>query len=236
MRILPDANALTWAAAEYMVALAANQERFTIALAGGATPRALYQLLAADPFATALDWSRVHLFWGDERCVPPDHPDSNYRMLSETLIGRVPLPTGNIHRILGELEPSKGAYDYEKSMADFFENRPQFDLVLLGMGDDGHTASLFPYTSALAETSRWAVATEVNNAIRWRITLTLPVLNTARRVLFLVSGSGKAARLRDVLQGPLDPQRMPAQLIQPLSGEILWMVDAAAAELLTPSD
>ncbi len=232
LRRFPDAQALAQGATETIVELARGHDRFTIALSGGSTPRALYSRLAASPLAESLDWSRIHLFWGDERCVPPDHPDSNYRMASETLISQVPLLPANIHRIAGERPPQEGAAAYEQELRAFFGGLPHFDLVLLGMGDDGHTASLFPHTLALHEISRWVVPNHAPSPPHKRLTLTAPVLNAADTILFLVSGTSKAAPLREVLHGTPDPQRLPAQLIHPQSGHLIWMTDAAAAALL----
>jgi len=206
-------------------------------LSGGSTPRALYGLLAEPPFRETIDWPRVHLFWGDERFVPPDHPDNNYRAALEALVRRVPIPTENVHRIPTEAtEPEAAAAQYEDTLRRFFAapegEVPRFDLVLLGLGPDGHTASLFPGSPALEEDSHLVVATYVPNLAAWRITLTLPVLLCARHVIFLVSGPDKAAVLRDVLDGPHDPQRLPAQLVRPQDGDLTWLVDEAAASLL----
>jgi 6-phosphogluconolactonase len=190
----PDMAGLARAAAEYFVTLSAiaiaAHERFTVALAGGSTPRAMYALLTLDEFATRVDWSRVQVFWGDERCVPPDHPDSNYRMARTTLLDHVPLPVGNVHRIHGELEPVQAATEYQEVLRAFFspsyvgreiDQTPvaRFDLILLGMGDDGHAASLFPGTAALGEQERWAMAHYVDKLGEWRITLTPALLNAA---------------------------------------------------------
>ena len=239
VEIFPDVSALIRAQAERIAKLATEaigaRGRCMLALSGGSTPRPLYQLLASAPHASAVDWSRVHLFWGDERCVPPDHADSNYRMTREALIDRVPLPPENVHRIHGEAPPEQAADAYQRVLRQFFgpgENPTRsFDLALLGLGPDGHTASIFPGTAATTETSRWAMAVHVQHPREmWRVTLTTPVLNASADVTFLVAGADKAARLRDVL-GPGDERRppLPAQLIRPNSGKLHWMVDAAAA-------
>jgi len=235
LRLFSDTDALAQGAAAFIAQQASGQRRFSIALSGGSTPRALYHVLASPPFATHINWSQFHLFWGDERCVPPDHPDSNYRMAAETLISHVALPPENIHRMFGERPPHEGASAYEAELRAFFGGLPHFDLVLLGMGDDGHTASLFPHTPALHETTRWVVPNEAPVAPYGRLTLTAPVINAASTVLFLISGRTKAARLHEVLDGASDPQRLPAQMIHPVSGHLIWMVDAPAAQLLNPS-
>jgi 6-phosphogluconolactonase len=226
--------------AERIVARAGDsigqRARFLLCLAGGSTPKPLYELLATPPFATRIDWPRVHVFWGDERCVPPDHPESNYRMAREALLDHVQLPGTNVHRIRGEDEPSKAAAAYEELLATFFgsrEIRPQasFDLVLLGMGADGHTASLFPGSAAARETRRWVVASPGPQPGHWRVSLTPVLLNTAEDVTFLVSGANKADRLKDVLEDR-GPDLLPAQLIRPTHGALHWVVDTAAAARL----
>jgi 6-phosphogluconolactonase len=226
--------------AERIVARAGDsigqRARFLLCLAGGSTPKPLYELLATPPFATRIDWPRVHVFWGDERCVPPDHPESNYRMAREALLDHVQLPGTNVHRIRGEDEPSKAAAAYEELLATFFgsgEIRPKasFDLVLLGMGADGHTASLFPGSAAARETRRWVVASPGPQPGHWRVSLTPVLLNTAEDVTFLVSGANKADRLKDVLEDR-GPDLLPAQLIRPTHGALHWVVDTAAAARL----
>lgn len=236
IRVFPDSRALANAAAEYFVNTArdsiAERGRFTVSLSGGNTPRALYALLATEFFAKQVDWARVHIFWGDERCVPPDHAESDYLMARESLLDFVPIPSTQIYRIQAENDPVQAAADYEALLKAFFPNTPNFDLLLLGMGDDGHTASLFPHTTALHEKQRWVIENYVDKLGVWRVTLTLPALNAARRVLFLVSGDAKAEPLRKVLQGIYQPDEFPSQSIKPLSGHLIWMVDAAAAALL----
>ncbi|MEO7986911.1 MAG: 6-phosphogluconolactonase, partial [Gemmatimonadales bacterium] len=206
--------------------------RFTVALAGGSTPRAAYLLLATDAFARRVDWARVQVLWGDERCVPPSDPRSNYRMAREALLDRVPIPPSNIHRIRGEDDPPESAAAYERLLRDILREGGRVDLILLGMGNDGHTASLFPGQPALDEKERWVVAHYVADAAMWRITLTLLVINAAHEVNFVVSGASKAARLREVIKGPFAPRLLPAQLVAPAPGRLTWLVDAAAASHL----
>ena len=205
--------------------------RFTVALAGGSTPKATYEILARD-YADELDWSKVHIFFGDERTVPPDHEDSNYRMAQRTLLSHVPV--GSVHRMRGELPPAEAAAAYEEELREFFgasDEPPSLDLILLGIGEDGHTASLFPETSALEIHDRWVVANPVLKLETTRLTLTVPVINSARAVNFLVAGAGKAEALKQILQGDADPRQYPAKLVRPAGGPV-WMVDRAAAKFL----
>ncbi len=231
----PDPATLARAAAGRFVTLAAEavaaRGRFAVALAGGATPKAMHHALASREVASRVGWSRVHVFWGDERCVPPGHAESNYRMARETLLRHVPIPAANVHRMRGEIDPVAAADEYEADLRAFFGAGapPRFDLILLGMGDDGHTASLFPGATAIHEDKRWVVAYHVEKLRAWRITLTPVALNAAAQVIFLIAGAGKAARLREVLHGPDQPAVLPAQVIKPTDGRLLWMVDQAAA-------
>jgi 6-phosphogluconolactonase len=197
--------------------------RFSLVLSGGNTPRMTYRRLASSE--GSIDWSKVDIFWGDERCVPHDHPDSNFRMARETLLSKLPVPAENIHPMGCDPTPEDGARSYEAELHQLFPkaSRPRFDLVLLGLGGDGHTASLFPGTRALTETHHWVAANWVEKLDTWRLTLTLPVLNAARTIAFLVEGSGKASILRAVREGPAG--RYPAQLIRPSGGEVHWFVD-----------
>lgn len=239
--MLPDPGRLAAAAAQHFIAIARRairkRGRFAAALAGGSTPRGTYQALADSRQSEAVEWSRVQVFWGDERCVPPDRPESNYRMARETLLDHVPIPTDNVHRIQGELAPERAAVSYQAALREFFTapgiapRPPRFDLILLGMGADGHAASLFPGTRALQEEKRWVVAQYVEKLDRWRISLTLPVLNAAANVIFLVSGSEKAEALREALAPDGSPE-LPARMVNPANGELLWLVDAEAAALL----
>jgi 6-phosphogluconolactonase len=219
---------LAEAAAGSFAKSAKERERFAVALAGGSTPKTLYELLATR-YRDTLDWDKVHAFFGDERTVPPDHEDSNYRMAYEALISRVPV--GSVHRMRGELDPAEAAALYEKELGEFFGGPPRFDLVLLGIGEDGHTASLFPGTPALDVTDRWAVENPVEKLNTIRLTLTIPAINAAKQVIFLVAGESKAEALKEILEGDADPHEYPAKLIQPEGGPI-WMVDQAAAQLL----
>lgn len=243
IRVLPDIAALARAAADLVAARSADatdaRGRFTLVLAGGETPRPAYGMLADGRHAGLIDWQRVHVLWGDERCVPPDDPRSNYRMARVTLLTRVPIPAQQVHRITGEDEPHAAAAAYERLLRGLLgspgadgppERGP--DLVLLGMGPDGHTASLFPGQAAVRERVRWVVAEEGGPGAPWRVTLTPVVLNAACEVVFIVSGAGKAAVLREVLEGPRAPDRLPAQVVRPASGRLTWLVDAAAAGAL----
>lgn len=208
--------------------------RFTVALSGGSTPKPLYQRLSAEPFRSEVDWNRVEIFWGDERCVPPDHLDSNFRMAREAMLDRLPIPKGQIHRIETErADRETAARDYEAVLSRVFGvsvegEPPAFDLILLGMGPDGHTASLFPGTKALDETVRWVVVNHVPKFNTDRLTMTKPLLNRAREVLFLVAGGDKAEVLAEVLNGPADPIRLPSQTIRP-AGKLVWYVEQSAA-------
>ena len=208
--------------------------RFTVALSGGSTPKAMFQILAENPFAGALPWRSIYFFWGDERCVPPDHADSNYRMASETLLSKVPIPTENIFRIPAEDDDhQRAAASYSETLQKFFgEEWPRFDLVFLGMGADGHTASLFPGTAALHVNDHIAVANYVDKFQSWRITLTADAINKARNIIFLVAGQDKAPALKEVNEGPPNPELYPSQLIEPYYGTLLWMIDEEAASLL----
>ena len=241
VRVYADADLLARAAAEHVLseyeAAVAAQGHFSVALSGGSTPKALFTLLADPAFNRHVDWSQVYVFWSDERCVPPDHTDSNYHMARQTLLDQVPIPLTNIHRMRGEDEPAKAAADYEHVLQEQFKHlgkngQVQFDLVLLGMGDDGHTASLFPHTAALDEYERLAVANYVEKLSVWRLTLTAEAINAARKVTFLVAGANKAERLQQVIEGERRPHDLPSQLIQPTSGNLLWLVDEPAAAKL----
>lgn len=205
--------------------------RFTIALAGGSTPKALYDFLAT---ATDYQWGKWHVFFGDERTVPPEDSDSNYHMAKNTLLSKVPIPDGQVYRMKGELDPEAAADAYERRLNDDFGNEvaPRFDLILLGMGDDGHTASLFPHTAAIHESEKWVIAHEVEKLDTWRITLTPPVINNAHHVVFMVTGEQKSERLNEVLNGEFQPDNLPSQIIKPVAGQLLWYIDEAAASRL----
>jgi len=248
LRILASPQAVADAAASALVTRAldaiAARGRFTLALSGGATPLRFYSTLAnrmqtGAPGATAVAWDQVHVFWGDERAVPPAHPDSSFRRAHGLLLAHVPVPEANIHRIQAELDPSEAATAYEETLRRQFGLGPGawpvFDLIYLGLGVDMHTASLFPGSAALDERERLVAATWVRSKRTYRITLTPPVLNHARAVMFLVAGEEKAAALREVLESEPDPRRRPAQVVQPADGELIWLVDEAAAAALSPA-
>jgi 6-phosphogluconolactonase len=204
------------------------ENRFSIVLSGGSTPRGVYSLLAQIQ-ETDLDWSMVHFFWGDERCVPPDHPDSNYKMAQEVLLRKIPVPDSNIHRMSGEKHPIAAADLYQQELESFFTDNPKFNMVLLGMGSDGHTASLFPGSDAIMEQNRWVSASYITHLKAWRITLTPIVINQAEHIVFMVSGEDKAHTLQRVLDGAYEPDLLPAQVIQPKKGTLSWMIDQQAA-------
>ncbi len=234
--VCQDAQRLAETAADLFCSLADesihNQGRFNVSLAGGSTPRELYTRLARPPFTQRVNWQQVHFFWGDERCVPPDHADSNQRMTRLALLNALSIPSANVHPIRGDLYPLRAAAAYEADLRATFPGQtlPRFDLILLGMGDDGHAASLFPGSPALAEKQRWAVAVEHTTPpppLVPRVSLTLPVINAAAVVVFLVAGAAKAARLAQVLDQPGNPA-LPASLVQPTGGRVIWLVDQAA--------
>lgn len=234
--ILSDPAELAREAARRFSQLAAEavaaRGRFSVALSGGSTSAPLYRQLAEQP--DQVPWERVHLFWGDERSVPPNHPDSNFRMAEETLISHVPVRGSNLHRVHGELQPEAAAQAYTAAIHAFFgDTWPRFDLVLLGLGNDGHTASLFPGSPALRETARPVIAATASYQGRpaHRVTLTLPAINAGRQVLFLATGAAKAKIVAAVLQGPNG--NYPAQLIRPVVGQLIWLLDAAAASRLS---
>jgi 6-phosphogluconolactonase len=234
LEVYPDAERLAEAAADHIVRLAAKalaaRSRFALALAGGSTPHPMYERLAAR--AGAIDWARTQLLFGDERCVPAGDARSNYAMVHEALLERAGVPAANVHRIRGEDDPGRAAHDYEDLLERVLGAAP-LDLVLLGLGEDGHTASLFPGSPLLDEARRRVAAEYVEAAGMWRITLTPVAINAARHVAFLVSGANKAAMLQRVLEGPRAPARLPAQIVQPAQGELRWLVDASAAAMLS---
>jgi len=241
VRLVADAAALADAAAQAIVDAAvesvAERGRFSIVLAGGATPRATYMRLAVPPLAERLPWDRTWVFFGDERCVPPDHAESNYHMAYETLLSKVPIPSERVFRLRGEAEdPEAAATEYARTLAGAFATPrgglPRFDLVLLGMGLDGHTASLFPGSPALKEVFRPVVAVHAAAAVLpQRLTLTFPPINAAARIIFLVSGAEKAKAVKAMLR---DGVALPAAMVRPLDGTLTWIVDRAAASLLPP--
>jgi len=247
IKIVADQQELSRVAAKHFVRLATEavleKGRFTVALSGGSTPQSLYQLLANEnePYRAQLSWENIHFFWGDERHVPPDHPDSNYRMANEAMLRKAPIPLENVHRIRSELtDARKAADEYEQTLCEFFNlvegQYPQFDLILLGMGLDGHTASIFPNSDVIKERVRLVVATWIENFESYRITLTPPVLQSAAAVNFLVSGADKAKVLREVLKGDYHPERLPAQLLRQTKANVLWLVDRSAAQGISTSE
>ncbi len=238
VRVFQDLDDLSRAAAEFFKKIAQEsivaQGRFAAALSGGSTPRRFYSLLGSPSYGDAMDWSRIHIFWADERCVPQDLPESNYKLAHDAFLTSVPLPAENIHRIRGEEGPEEAAQAYEYELRGFI-NGPgivALDLVILGTGEDGHTASLFPGSDALLERTRLAVPVFFEQPKINRVTLTLPVLNHAAQVLFLASGRAKANIVRDILEGG-DTQHYPAGQVRPVSGDVTWFIDRQAAGKLT---
>lgn len=243
-KVFRDPAGVARAAAELFVeqgrAAVARSDGFCVALSGGSTPRVLYELLAnpREPFRDQIAWDKTHFFFSDERHLPPDHADSNYRMVNEAMFSRVPVPLQNVHRIPAENPNAEdAALAYEADLRRFFgEAIPAFDVILLGLGEDGHTASLFPHSPALSETERLVVAPWVEKLNTYRITMTLPVLNNGKSVLFLVTGASKAEILRTVMNTDRSPDLYPAQAISPTSGAVSWLVDEAAARLCSTSN
>jgi 6-phosphogluconolactonase len=243
IKIFDTPELLAQSAAEVLIRCADEAKklrgRFSVALSGGGTPAGLYNLLAEGDYSCRLNWKTIHFFWGDERCVPPNHSESNYRAARESLLDHVPVPAGNIHRIRGELNPCVAAERYEEDLRDFFQTEhtgqskiPRFDLVLLGMGSDGHTASLFPGKDPVRERNRWVIAYYVDLLKGWRITMTPVLINNALSVIFIVSGQDKAEALKEVLTGAYRPDVLPAQIIRPESGNLQWLADQEGASLL----
>lgn len=244
IRVHANALELSRFAAEQFVGLALEalhrKGLFTVALAGGSTPKTLYRLLVnrSEPFRSQLSWEMIHFFWGDERHVPPSHPDSNYHMASEIIFSKVPVLAKNIHRIRSEVaDAGKAADEYERTLLRFFTlttgQLPRFDLILLGMGSDGHIVSIFPDSDVINEKERLVVAPWIEKLKSYRVTLTPSVLNHAAAVIFLVTGAEKAKALREVLEGEYEPARFPAQIIRPTTGNLLWLADRDAARHLS---
>jgi 6-phosphogluconolactonase len=250
VRVYKDNHELAMKAARRFARLADQYVvgcgRFTVALSGGSTPKAMFSLLAESPFVETVPWSSIYFFWGDERCVPPDHADSNYRMTVETLLAKVPVPPENVFRIPAELpDPNVAAQNYANTLLEFFlktigtgataplSNVPRFDLIFLGMGPDGHTASLFPGTAALHNDTDTVTANYVEKFKTYRITLTAKTINNARNITFLIAGQDKAETLQQVLEGERNIELYPSQMIQPTKGTLLWLLDEAAASLLS---
>jgi 6-phosphogluconolactonase len=234
LQIHADNNELARAAAEHFLHrcndAVAQRGLFTVALSGGSTPKALYELLA-DQFRDRIPWSSIHFYWSDERHVPPDHPESNYRIAYQAMLSRVPVSPANVHRILSENPAAEAARDYEDTIKEIGQD-PRLDLILLGLGTDGHTASIFPGSEVLHETERLVAAPWVEKLNAFRITMTLPLLNNGASVVFLVSGAEKAQIVKEVLEGP---EIYPAQAVKPTSGELIWMLDQDAAKELRRS-
>jgi 6-phosphogluconolactonase len=238
--IYPDTNSLSHEAAQYIVRLAneaiVTRGRFSIALSGGSTPKVLYGLLATEPYLDQVNWSSVEIFWSDERCVPPDDAESNYAMAKEVLLSKIPIQPRQVHRIPAEkADHDAAAQEYTLEMQRVFGTNgiPAFDLIQLGMGPEGHTASLFPHQQSLREQQRLVMPVSVPKPPPLRLTFTPPLLNAARHVLFLVTGSEKAGAVQAVLEGPYQPEEYPAQIVRPTTGEVTWMLDTAAAGKLT---
>ncbi len=237
IRIEADLEAVAAAAADLFVSTAASSiedhGEFRVCLSGGSTPAAMYRLLAAAPRVEQVAWHKVRFYFGDERCVKPDHPDSNYGLAKRTLLDFVNHCPNCVYRMEAERDPQEAAADYGRMLKEQFGTGwPRFDLILLGMGGDGHTASLFPHTPALAEPKHRCVANFVPKLDAWRVTLTFPVINAGARVAFLIAGAEKAGVLHEVLHGPPDPERLPSQRVRPTDGELLFVVDAAAGQHL----
>lgn len=233
VRVFQDGESLSRAAAEFIVAAAkqavAEKGRCAVALSGGSTPKRLYSLLGSQPYRETVPWPQVHVFWSDERCVPPDHIASNFKLASDAFLSKIPLPAANIHRIRGEEGPGKAARSYEEDLKSFFGSGvPSFDLVLLGAGEDGHTASLFPGSPALEERERISLPVYLERPQYDRVTLTLPVLNHALQVIFLATGRAKSEVVSAILEEN-NPQRFPAGLVRPQNGAISWFLDREAA-------
>ena len=233
----PDIHTLSQQAAQYVVRIAtaslAARGRFTIALSGGTTPRELYGLLGSEPYRSQIDWQSVHIFWGDERCVSPDSPDSNYHTAQEVLLSKIPIPALQIHRMTADQpdrDAASRAYTLEMQRAFNTDGIPGFDLIQLGMGPEGHTASLFPHQPSLREKQRLVMPVSVPKPPPDRLTFTPPLLNAASNVLFLVTGSDKADALQAVLEGEYQPDEYPAQIVRPPNGEVVWMLDSAVAQ------
>jgi len=239
VRVSPVAAEVALAAAKLFAdtvsTVAASRGVARVAISGGSTPKTMFEFLAdpSHPFAGSIPWSKLQLFWVDERCVPPTHPESNYGMTLAAMLSKVPLPAENVHRMEGELDPEEASWRYEAEIRNTFKlegaETPTFDLILLGLGPDGHTASLFPHTEGLNEMSRICMANHVPQKDTWRLTLTWPVITQGRTVAFLIEGEEKAAMVGTVFTGAYDPETYPAQLIRPANGKLLLLLDAAAA-------
>jgi 6-phosphogluconolactonase len=234
--VCQDVGELNRKAAEQLMRLASKaiqqSGQFTVALSGGSTPKALYSLLASPNYRDRIDWSRVHLFWGDERCVPPDHPESNFRMVQESLLSKIPIPSDNVHRMMGEKEPEQAATEYEDHLRQFYHlargGVPRFDLIFLGLGEDGHTASLFPGSAALDERDHLTATVYVERLKAHRLTLTLPVINAAAQVSFLITGENKSSIVKALLGADADSSKYPAGRVRPVNGQLTWFISQDA--------
>jgi len=227
-----SAGAAKWIA-DCISATLQMQDRFTIVLSGGSTPKKLHMLLAASPYKEQIEWNRLHIFWGDERAVPLDDVRNNARMAFDTLLDHVPIPRNQVHIMDTKLDPESAADEYERILRRYYdETGPTFDLVLLGMGDDGHTLSLFPGKPVVHEAHKWVAAYFLREQNMFRITLTAPVVNRAHKIAFLVAGAGKADALKQVIEGDFRPDTYPSQVIDPEEGEVHWFLDREAAALL----
>ena len=235
VQVLSDLEGISREAATLFVNASRNsiaaRKKFAVAVSGGSTPRRLYTLLSAGPYRDQADWQKIHFFWADERCVPKENEVSNFKTVYDRLLSKVPIPDDHIHRIKGEEDPEKAARDYEADIKEFFgaSRLPVFDLVLLGMGEDGHTASLFPGSKSLEETARLAIPVYLKKPFGNRITLTLPVLNNAAQIIFLVAGSSKATVLSEILRDGEKRGEFPAGRIRPVRGTVIWLIDQEAA-------
>lgn len=235
--IYPDTDTLSQEAAHYIVRLASESivthGRFTLALSGGSTPRKLYGLLGSEPYRSQIDWAQVEIFWGDERCVPSDDPESNYAMAQQVLLSKIPIPPNQVHRMPADQpnrEAASEAYSEEMRRTFGTDGIPSFDLIQLGMGPEGHTASLFPHQASLHEQQRLVMPVSVPKPPPDRLTFTPPLLNAARNILFLVTGDEKADAVHAVLEGESNPDEYPAQIVRPSKGEVTWMLDTEAAK------
>lgn len=236
LEVYADGAAVARALAELIVDVGqtaqADRGRFTMALAGGNTPREAYRLLGEEPFRSALSWSDVFVYFGDERCVPPGDEQANYRMARETFLDRVDIPSANVHRIQGEIDPAEAARTYAAELRGDLGDPPVLDLVMLGMGGDAHTASLFPGADPTTDDDALVRGVYAESQLMWRVTLTPRAINAARTVAFVVEGASKATTLAAVLEGPYDPVHLPAQIIRPANGRLVWITDELAAGLL----
>lgn len=236
IKVYPNADAVAAALADLFIDVGqtamADRGVFRVALSGGNTPRRAYELLAQEPRSLSLSWKDVYVYFGDERCVPPDDEQSNFRMASKAFLDRVPIPPANVHRIRGEADPGAAANNYASIIRSDLADPPHFDLVLLGLGPDGHTASLFPGTPPDLHDSVLVRAVYAESQAMWRVTMTPKLLNLGRTVAFAVEGAEKADILAKVIEGPVDTTKYPAQIVHPSSGRLLWLVDELAAGML----